>query len=307
MTRSRHDLRHIARLMVELAAPTADDAIFDPSRLCRNAKATERLNVRRADAQLRDALTPQRAADRDVFSLILAPLPLTGSVESKSVAKDVLRMVGGARTKRSELLCLALCLRLLKTGGRGVVLLPESAMYGITKAHQALRRALIEEQQLDAVIRLPAGVLRPHTESATIILAFAKSGTGTSAVWFYDVEADGYSLDTERVPLLAAEKLGPVPTATLAVEEHACNNLPDVLARWRERGGKERERSRDAQSFVVPRAEIEARGYDLNVASYRESAAESVPPRRPHELLAELAGLEADLFQGIRNLVGLLK
>lgn len=303
MNRSRQGLAHIARLMRELAAPTAADVIFDPAGLC-HPEANGDLDFEQVHARLCEALSPQHAQERERYSLVLVPAPTTVSIEAKAVAEDLRR---GARTRRSDLLCLALCLRMLAPGGRALVLLPEGVLHGTTKAHQGLRRGLIEDRQLEAVIRLPAGALRPRTAAATAILVLAKSGAGAGGVWFYEVEADGYGLDAKRAPLLAEDKLGPVPAAALAPEEHGRNNLPDLLARWRERSGAERERGRSAQSFVVPTADIVAQAYDLSPDSYREPASEPALTRRPQELLAELAGLEAEIFQGIRNLVGLLK
>jgi type I restriction enzyme M protein len=134
----------------------------------------------------------------------------------------------------------ALFLRLLRTGGRAAVIVPDGVLFGSSTAHKALRRMLVEEHKLEAVIKLPSGVFRPYAGVSTAILVFTKTGVGgtdyvwfyTDYVWFYDVEADGWSLDDKRQPLLPEEKLGPAPEAELSEEERARNNLPDVLARW---------------------------------------------------------------------------
>jgi type I restriction enzyme M protein len=125
-------------------------------------------------------------------------------------------------------------------------------------------------------------------------------------VWFYDVEADGWSLDDKRTPLLTEDKLGPVPAAALTAEEHAKNNLPDVAARWAKRDGTERKRPRTAQSFSVPKADIAAQGYDLSLNRYKEIVHEAVEHRSPKELLEELAKIEMEIQQGMKELEGML-
>ena len=167
---------------------------------------------------------------------------------------------------------------------------------------------LIEDQKLDAVISLPGGVFKPYAGVSTAILLFTKTNSGgTDRVWFYDVVADGWSLDDKRTPLLPEDKLGPVPRTALAADEHAKNNLPDVLARWAGRNGAERERPRTAQSFCVPKADIAAQGYDLSINRYREVVHEEVEHAPPHEVLADLAKLEAEIQQGMKELEGMLK
>src|SRR4029077_10110382 len=146
------------------------------------------------------------------------------------------------KTKKTELLFLALFLRLLKPGGRAAVIVPDGVLFGSGTAHKELRRMLVEDQKLAAVVKLPGGVFKPYAGVSTAILLFTKTNSGgTDRVWFYDVEADGWSLDDKRTPLLPEGKLGPAPRAALSEEEHAKNNLPDVLARWAERNGTERE------------------------------------------------------------------
>src|SRR5207248_3610828 len=126
-------------------------------------------------------------------------------------------------------------------------------LFGSSTAHKELRCMLVEDQKLDAVVKLPGGVFRPYAGVSTAILLFTKTNSGgTDQVWFYDVEADGWSLDDRRTPLLAEDKLGPMPRAVLGAGEHDKNNLPDVLTRWAKRNGAERERPCTAQSFCVP-------------------------------------------------------
>jgi len=216
------------------------------------------------------------------------------------------------KTKKTELLFLALFLRLLKPGGRGAVIVPEGVLFGSSNAHKSLRKILVEEQKLDAVISLPGGVFKPYAGVSTAILIFTKTNSGgTDHVWFYDVDADGWSLDDKRTPLLVDEKLGPVPSAVLTDEEHAKNNLPDVLVRWRslqavKRNG-ELARKRTEQSFSVSKADIAARGYDLSLNRYKEVVHEEVVHRPPREILKSLNQLEAEIQQGMKELEEMLK
>jgi type I restriction enzyme M protein len=166
---------------------------------------------------------------------------------------------------------------------------------------------LVEDQKLDAVISLPGGVFKPYAGVSTAILLFTKTNSGgTDHVWFYDVRADGKSLDDKRTDLVPEEKFGPTPRAPLTAEEHEKNNLPDVLARWRERNGAERERPRIAQSFCVPKADIAAEGYDLSLNRYKEVVHEDVKHRMPAEILVQLQRLEVKIQQGMRELQEML-
>jgi type I restriction enzyme M protein len=201
------------------------------------------------------------------------------------------------------LLFLALFLRLLKPGGRAAVIVPDGVLFGSSKAHKELRRLLVEEQKLDAVVSLPGGVFKPYAGVSTAILFFTKTNSGgTDHVWFYDLDADGWSLDDKRTPLLPEDKLGPVPRTALGADDTAKNNLPDVLARWAERNGAERERPRTAQSFCVPKADIAAQGYDLSLNRYKEVVHDAVEHRAPKDILADLANLEEEIQRGMKEL-----
>ena len=162
---------------------------------------------------------------------------------------------------------------------------------------------LVEDQKLDAVVKLPSGVFKPYAGVSTAILFFTKTESGgTDHVWFYDVTADGWSLDDKRAPLLDSKKLGPVPAETLLEKEHAANNLPDVLARWTERAGSERERARTEQSFCVPKENIAAEGYDLSLNRYKEIVYEEVEHRPPAEIIGEIERLEDEIRAGMQAL-----
>jgi type I restriction enzyme M protein len=237
-----------------------------------------------------------------------------------------------------------LFLRLLKPGGRAAVIVPDGVLFGSSNAHKTLRRLLVEEQKLDAVISLPGGVFKPYAGVSTAILLFTKTNSGgTDNVWFYDVDADGMSLDDKRTELLPPEKLGPVPKVSLTADDHTKNNLPDILTRWRTLGfgvpalaGKSSElqhaskssqpgdkahsppprggtpnteliRPRTAQSFCVPKAEIAAQGYDLSLNRYKEVVHEEVAHRPPGEILKALGQLEAEIQHGMKELADMLK
>jgi type I restriction enzyme M protein len=260
--------------------------------------------VEKPNVRFRDSLAQDHAGEEEKYSLVLANPPFAGSLDYENTAKDLLQIV---KTKKTELLFLALFLRLLKPGGRAAVIVPDGVLFGSSKAHKELRRMLVEDQKLDAVISLPGGVFKPYAGVSTAILLFTKTNSGgTDHVWFYDVTADGKSLDDKRTDLVPEEKFGPTPRVELTAEEHAKNNLPDVLARWSERNGTERKRPRTAQSFCVPKADIAAQGYDLSLNRYKEVVHENSEHRAPREILAELHRMEAEIQAGMRELEGIL-
>jgi type I restriction enzyme M protein len=317
--------------------------------------------VENPDIRYRDSLAQDHAGEEEKYTLVLANPPFAGSLDYENTAKDLQQIV---KTKKTELLFLALFLRLLKPGGRAAVIVPDGVLFGSSNAHKTLRKILVEDQKLDAVISLPGGVFKPYAGVSTAILLFTKTNSGgTDYVWFYDVDADGMSLDDKRTPLLPEEKLGPTPRASLdpglrrgdedgqagfrhagenrhpvlTPEEHAKNNLPDILARWRtlhslsrplagggrgEGNGKrsmplaaedaasyggESARKRTEQSFLVPKADIAAQGYDLSLNRYKEVVHEEVAHRPPGEILASLGKLEAEIQQGMKELEGMLR
>jgi type I restriction enzyme M protein len=185
---------------------------------------------------------------------------------------------------------------------------PDGVLFGSSKAHKELRRILVEDQKLDAVVSLPSGAFRPYAGVSTAILCLTKTNSGgTENVWFYDMEADGWSLDDKRQELLPFDKLGAVPNESLTEEEHAKNNLPDVLARWRRKDTSERERARTAQSFCVPKSEIAEKSYDLSLNRYKQMVYEEVKHVPPKQILAELMGLEKEIEAGLKELEGMLR
>jgi len=261
--------------------------------------------VENPDIRYRDSLAQDHAGEEEKYTLVLANPPFAGSLDYENTAKDLLQIV---KTKKTELLFVALFLRLLKTGGRAAVIVPDGVLFGSSNAHKALRRILVEDQKLEAIVKLPSGVFKPYAGVSTAILVFTKTSSGgTDYVWFYDVEADGWSLDDKRTPLLADDKLGPKPRTVLLGNDHAKNNLPDLLTRWVERNGAERERCRTAQSFCVRKADIVAEAYDLSLSRYKELVHQEIEHRNPREILADLTGLEKEIGMGLKELEKLLK
>lgn len=257
----------------------------------------------------KDSLAQEHVGDDEKYSLILANPPFAGSLDYENTAKDLLSIV---KTKKTELLFLALFLRLLKPGGRAAVIVPDGVLFGSSKAHKDLRRMLVEDQKLEAVISLPAGTFKPYAGVSTAILLFTKTNSGgTDTVWFYDMKADGWSLDDKRQPLLPEDKLGLQAfkngSSELSEAEHAKNNLPDVLARWGQRDYLELVRERTEQSFCVPKGDIVENNYDLSINRYKEVAHEVSEHLTPKEILASLALLETEIQAGMKKLQEMLQ
>lgn len=223
---------------------------------------------------------PEQASDG--FDVILANPPFKGSLDEGDVHPTLTRVV---KTRKTELLFVALILRMLREGGRSATIVPDGVLFGSSKAHAALRKVLVQENQLQAVISLPPGVFKPYAGVSTAILLFTKGGR-TDHVLFYDVRADGYSLDDRRDP----------------VKE---DDLPDALRRWRNRDSQS-DTDRTAKHFMVPRQEIEAKEYDLSIGRYQEAKYEAVEYAPPRQLLARLRSLEAEIAEDLRALEELL-
>jgi len=260
--------------------------------------------VEAPDIRYRDSLSEDGATDDGRYSLVLANPPFAGSLDYEATSKALLKDV---KTKKTELLFLALFLRLLKPGGRAAVIVPDGVLFGSSTAHKTLRKRLVEEQRLDAVVKLPSGAFRPYAGVSTAILFFTRTDSGgTDDVWFYDIQADGWSLDDKRTPLLPEEMLGCMPSAHLSPDDHARNNLPDVLARWASRA-TESERARTEQSFLVPKADIVAQGFDLSLNRYKEVVHQEVEHRDPLDIISDLEKLEEEIQQGLADLKAMLR
>jgi type I restriction enzyme M protein len=278
---------------------------FDPTMLRIGNMNMTLHGVDNPDVSYRDSLAQEHGGDAGKYSLILANPPFAGSLDYDATAKDLQQIV---KTKKTELLFMALFLRLLKTGGRAAVVVPDGVLFGSSNAHQAIRKMLIEDHKLDAVVKLPSGVFRPYAGVSTAILLFTKTGVGgTGHVWFYDLQADGYSLDDKRNPLLPDEKQGAVVPVPLSADDHAKNNLPDALLRFSRRDGLELENPRTAQSFCVPKAEIAATGtYDLSLNRYKEVEHDELEYEAPAAIIADLKRLEAEISDGLAKLEAML-
>lgn len=233
--------------------------------------------------EYRDSLSDQNP-DKEKYSLILANPPFKGSLDADTVSGDLLKV---CKTKKTELLFLALFLRMLRIGGRCACIVPDGVLFGASNAHKSIRKEIIENNRLEAVISMPSGVFKPYAGVSTAILIFTKTGHGgTDKVWFYDMKADGFSLDDKRT----------------AIEE---NDIPDIISRFRNLSAEE-SRERTEQSFLVPKSEIIENAYDLSINKYKKI--EYVPVEYPptSEILAELNELEMEITAGLAELEKLL-
>lgn len=320
--------RHIIKMMVELMQPNLDDVICDPAMgsagfICAAAAyisenygsdlmKTENKKhytttmfsgfdtdqtmlrigamnmmlhgVEAPNISWQDSLSEDNT-HREEYSLIMANPPFTGSLDKETVSKDLIAI---APTKKTELLFMALFLKSLKIGGRCASIVPDGVLFGSSRAHKALRKELVENNRLEAVISMPSGVFKPYAGVSTAIVIFTKTGGGgTDNVWFYDMKADGYSLDDKRSP----------------VEQ---NDIPDILARFKNLDG-EKDRARTEQSFFVPKSEIAENDYDLSINKYKkiEYVAVEYPPTE--EILAELESLNEQVSMEMAELNEMLK
>lgn len=233
--------------------------------------------------EYRDSLSDQNP-DKDKYTLILANPPFKGSLDSDTVSTDLLKV---CKTKKTELLFLALMLRMLKIGGRCAVIVPDGVLFGSSNAHKAIRKELIEKHRLEAVISMPSGVFKPYAGVSTGVLIFTKTNHGgTDNVWFYDMTADGLSLDDKRSPV-------------------AENDIPDITERFKNREN-EKDRQRTEKSFYVPKAEIVENGYDLSINKYKKTEYVAVEYPPTSEIIADLQKLETEIMQGLKDLEGIL-
>lgn len=233
--------------------------------------------------EYRDSLSDQNP-DREKYSLILANPPFKGSLDYDIVSTDLTKV---CKTKKTELLFLALFIRMLKVGGRCACIVPDGVLFGSSTAHKAIRRELVENHRLEAVISMPSGVFKPYAGVSTGILIFTKTGHGgTDRVWFYDMKADGFTLDDKRTPTQQSD-------------------IPDVIARFHNLTGEEG-RKRTEQSFLVPKAEIVGNGYDLSINKYKQVEYKAVEYRPTGEIIAELEELQKQIDDDIKKLKEML-
>lgn len=222
--------------------------------------------------------------ERNCYSLIMANPPFTGSVFQEEISKDLLAL---CKTKKTELLFLTLFVKMLEVGGRCASIVPDGVLFGSSTAHKSIRRELVENQKLVAVISMPSGVFKPYAGVSTAILIFTKTNAGgTDKVWFYDMKADGYSLDDKRSPI-------------------AANDIPDIIARFNNLDGEEG-RERTEQSFFVTKEEIVDNGYDLSINKYKKTEYVAVEYPSTAEILDRLDALEAEIASEMKKLRGML-
>ena len=234
--------------------------------------------------EYRDSLSDQNP-DKGKYSLILANPPFKGSLDADTVSADLLKV---CKTKKTELLFLALFLRMLRIGGRCACIVPDGVLFGSSAAHKAIRQELVDGNRLEAVISMPSGVFKPYAGVSTAVLIFTKTGHGgTDNVWFYDMAADGFSLDDKRSPV-------------------ADNDIPDIVARFHNLEA-EKDRQRTEKSFLVPRAEIVENGYDLSINKYKKTEYKPVEYPPTSEIMAELRRLESEISIAMDELEKMLQ
>ena len=232
----------------------------------------------------KDSLSESNAGMKDKYTLVLANPPFKGSLDYESVENGLLKIV---KTKKTELLFLALMLRSLKVGGRCAVIVPDGVLFGSSNAHKALRQEIIDNHQLEGVISMPSGVFRPYAGVSTAILIFTKTGKGgTSAVWFYDMTADGYSLDDKR------QKIDK-------------DDIPDVIEKWQNRKD-DSESKRTEKSFLVPVDEIRNNLFDLSINKYKEIVYEHISYEPPSTIIKEIKNLDNERMIEFEKLEKLL-
>ncbi|MBD8046715.1 class I SAM-dependent DNA methyltransferase [Clostridium faecium] len=315
--------RHIIKMMAELMKPTPEDIIVDPAMgtagflvgaeeylrenhndlffvqglkehfnnnmfngfdMDRTMLRIGAMNmmlhgVDNPNIQYKDSLS-ETNKDSEKYTLVLANPPFKGSLDYEAVSADLLKV---SKTKKTELLFLALFLRILKTGGRCASIVPDGVLFGSTKGHKDIRREIVDNNKLEAIISMPSGVFKPYAGVSTAIIIFTKTGTGgTDKVWFYDMKADGYSLDDKRNP----------------IED---NDIPDIIERFNNLD-KEEDRKRTEQSFFVPVEEIRENGYDLSINKYKEIEYEEVHYDEPKVILERIKKLEKEINDGIDEL-----
>ena len=320
--------RHIIRMIVHLMKPTPEDTIVDPAAGTAGflVEAGEYLRQEHAnlffDARLKahynndmffgydmdrtmlrigamnmmlhgvyspnieykDSLSEQNL-DTNKYTLIMTNPPFKGSLDYEAVSGDLLKVT---RTKKTELLFLSLFLRMLRVGGRCAAIVPDGVLFGSSNAHVAIRKEIIENHRLEAIISMPSGVFKPYAGVSTAIMIFTKTGAGgTDNVWFYDMQADGYSLDDKRNPVTD-------------------NDIEDIIARFGNLADEE-DRKRTDRSFFVPKAEIVGNGYDLSINKYKETAHIEIEYDRPEVILNKIIVLEQRIHAGITELQAMIE
>ncbi len=245
---------------------------FDPTMLRIGAMNLQLHGIENPNLIPKDALSESNSDLREAYTLVLANPPFKGSLDYDAVDDAILQTV---KTKKTELLFLGLILRLLKIGGRAAVIVPDGVLFGSSNAHKQLRKHLIEEHRLQAVVSMPSGVFKPYAGVSTAILFFTKTGTGgTDHVWFYDMQADGFTLDDKRTPTITSD-------------------IPDIIKRFHKLH-LETDRLRTDKSFFVPLNEIIENNYDLSINRYKNVTYEEVFYKTPKSIIEELEEIDQE-------------
>ncbi|BDS13113.1 type I restriction-modification system subunit M [Aureispira anguillae] len=257
---------------------------FDPTMLRIGAMNLQLHGIESPNLIGKDALSKGNGDINDAYTLILANPPFKGSLDYDAVEESILKTV---KTKKTELLFLGLMLRMLKVGGRCAVIIPDGVLFGSSKAHKQIRQNIVEQQKLEAVISMPSGVFKPYAGVSTAVLFFTKTNSGgTDKVWFYDMQADGYTLNDKRT-------------------ETEANDIPDIIQRFHHLEG-EGERKRTDQSFLVPLDEIKENDWDLSINRYKEIVYEEVAYDPPKEIIKKIKGLDQERLAVLVELEKLL-
>ncbi len=319
--------RHIIKMMVELVKPTPNDIICDPacgtggflleaseylrknhSELFNSNSQKHHFNndmfygfdtddtmlsisamnmimhgIDNPNIEYKDSASVENT-DTDKYSLILANPPFKGSIDESTISPSLSKI---CNTKKTELLFLALFIRSLKIGGRCACIVPDGVLFGSSNAHKAIRKEIIENNKLEAIISMPSGVFAPYAGVQTAVMIFTKTTTGgTDKVWFYDMTADGYSLDAKRIPIKN-------------------NDIPDIIERYNNLE-KENDRSRTDKSFFVSKEEIVNNNYYLSINKYKEIIQEKVEYEKPKVILKQIMDMEDEFQKQLKELKELL-
>lgn len=319
--------RHIIKMMVELVKPTPNDVICDPacgtggflleaseylrknhSELFDSDSKKHHFNndmfygfdtddtmlsisamnmimhgIDNPNIEYKDSASGENT-DTDKYSLILANPPFKGSIDESTIAPSLSKI---CNTKKTELLFLALFVRSLRIGGRCACIVPDGVLFGSSNAHKSIRKEIIENNKLEAVISMPSGVFQPYAGVSTAVLIFTKTTTGgTDKVWFYDMTADGYSLDARRILIKD-------------------NDIPDIIERYNNLD-KESDGSRTDKSFFVTKEEIVNNGYDLSINKYKEIIQEKIEYENPKVILKQIKNMDEEFQKQLKELEGLL-
>jgi type I restriction enzyme M protein len=218
-----------------------------------------------------------RYDEANLYDVVLANPPFKGSIDESDISGKFI-----IKSKKTEILFLELMFNLLRSGGRCAVIVPDGVLFGNSKAHKAIRKKLLEECRLDAVISMPSGVFKPYAGVSTGIIVFTK-GEPTEKVWFYDMASDGYSLDDKRTFI------------------DGKGDIPDIIDKFKKKD-KEKFEDRKAKCFFVPFEEIKGNDYDLSISKYQELEYEEIEYEDPKVIKQKILDLEKKIVDSLKEL-----